>query len=79
MFHLVEDRREPPELISNDRLRRLLEYWRGKRGRRAMPSRTDIDPLELEEHLGRLHLLDVIGPNLFRFRLYGSTVTNPGV
>lgn len=44
-----------------------------------MPTRADIDPLELREHLGRLHLLDVIGPNLFRFRLYGSGVTNPNV
>ena len=79
MFCLTEDRREPLESISNDRLRRLLEYWRGKRGGRAMPSRADIDPLELGEHLGRLHLLDVIEANLFRFRVYGSEVTNPNL
>lgn len=79
LYYLIEDRREPPESISDDRLRRLHDYWCGKRGKRAMPSRADIDPLELKEHLGRLHLLDVIGPNRFRFRLYGSGVTNPGV
>ncbi len=79
MFCLTEDRRQPLKSIANDRLRRLLKYWRGKRAGRAMPSRADIDPLELREHMGRMHLLDVIGPSLFRFRLYGSGVTNPNV
>ena len=77
MFRLIEDRREPLESMSNERLHRLLEYWRGKQAGRAMPSRADIDPLELREHLGRLHLLDVVGRDLFRFRVYGSAVTNP--
>jgi hypothetical protein len=79
LFCLTEDRRQPLELMSNGRLRRLYEYWDGKRAGRAMPSRADIDPLEMREHLGRMHLLDVIEPNLFRFRLYGSGVTNPNV
>jgi len=79
LFCLIEDRREPLESIPDDRLRRLLAFWHEKRVERTMPSRADIDPLELREHLGRLHLLDVIGPNLFRFRLYGSGVTNPDV
>jgi hypothetical protein len=65
--------------MTNYRLRRLHEYWDGKRGGRAMPSRADIEPLEMREHLGRMHLLDVLEPNLFRFRLYGSGVTNPNV
>ena len=79
MYCLIEDRREPLESIPEDRLRRLLAFWREKQAGRAMPSRADIDPFEMVEHLGRLHLLDVIGPNLFRFRLYGSRVTNPDV
>lgn len=79
MFCLIEDRREPLESIPEERLRRLLAFWREKQVGRAMPSRADIDPFEMQEHLGRLHLLDVVGPNLFRFRLYGSGVTNPDV
>jgi len=78
-YCLIEDRRVPLESIADERLCRLLEYWRGKRAGRPMPARTDIDPFELREHLGRLNLLDVDGPNLFRFRLYGSSVTNPDV
>jgi hypothetical protein len=79
VFCLTEDRRVPLESMTNDRLRRLHEYWNGKRAGRAMPSRADIEPLEMVEHLGRMHLLDVVEPNLFRFRLYGSSVTNPNV
>lgn len=79
MFSLIEDRRLPLASMTNDRLRRLFGYWDGKRAGRSMPSRADIDPLEMREHLGRMHLLDVIEPNLFRFRLYGSGVTNPNV
>jgi hypothetical protein len=78
-FCLTEDRRVPLESLTNDRLRRLYEYWDGKRGGRAMPSRADIDPLEMREHLSRMHLLDVLGPNLFRYRVYGSGVTNPNM
>ena len=42
-----------------------------------MPSWEDMDPVHLREHLGRLHLLDVLGPGQFRFRVYGSDVKNP--
>jgi len=41
-----------------------------------MPSRADIDPLELRDCLGNLCLLDVIGagPRRFRFRVDGSNL-----
>ena len=55
----------------------LLKYWRERRNGRPMPARADIDPTELLQSLGRIHLLEVVGPGLFRFRLYGSQVTNP--
>ena len=42
-----------------------------------MPSRTDIDPSDIRFCLGRVHVLDVEGPAFFRYRLYGSRVTNP--
>ncbi len=42
-----------------------------------MPARADVDPAELRENLGRIHLLDVEGPETFRYRVYGSRVTNP--
>jgi hypothetical protein len=59
------------------RLAHLLAYWREKRAARAMPSRVDIDPVEFAANLGRIHLLVVEAPNTFRYRIYGSNVTNP--
>jgi hypothetical protein len=52
--------------IRFERFRRLYDYWHEKRGTRAMPSRADIDPLELKGVLGWVLLLDVdwSGPRL---------------
>lgn len=79
MFSVIEERHRPLEAIDDARLRRLLAYWEEKRGTRPMPARPDINPIDLKEHLGHLHLLEVLGPGLFRFRVYGSEVSNPDV
>lgn len=44
--------------------------------RRPMPSRADVDPLDLRDCLGNLCLLDVVGeaPRRFRFRVDGSNL-----
>ena len=55
----------------------LLSYWNGKRGDGAMPPRTAFDPTELRSNAGRMHWLSVEGPEVFRYRVYGSRVTNP--
>jgi hypothetical protein len=58
------------------RLGAIYAYWDGKRRGRSMPSRTDIDPLELKPFLPQLVLLDVEGdPPRFRYRLVGTEVT----
>ena len=51
-------------------------YWDEKRGRRQMPSRADIDPLELKPHLGSLCLIEVQHrPLRMRYRLIGTEIT----
>ncbi|HUK11151.1 MAG TPA: PAS domain-containing protein [Stellaceae bacterium] len=62
--------RDKPQLLD------LKRYWDRKRGARRMPTRVDIDPLELPQHLGWLYLIDV-SPGLsdFRYRLLGSRIT----
>lgn len=77
MFGLISDRQLPIEALDDDRLVRLFDYWTRKKAGRPMPGRADIDPLELKEHMGQLHLIDVLGPEEFRYRIYGSRVTNP--
>ncbi len=54
----------------------LRNYWDRCRGNRAMPSRADISPSDMKEHLGWVLLLDVLpGAEDFRFRTVGTRVT----
>jgi hypothetical protein len=63
--------------IVNPRLQRLCAYWSEKRGGRAMPSRDDIDPVELAFIIGNLILVDVLDgdPPDFRIRLHGTVLS----
>lgn len=60
--------------LHDHRLRRLYDYWHEKRGTRRMPSREDIDPIDIAFCLGYLCLVDVEpgDPLRFRFRVDGS-------
>lgn len=59
--------------IKDDRLRRLLQYWDGKRRGRRFPARADIDPLEFPYAMGWITLLEVThDPLRFRFRVHGT-------
>jgi len=64
-----------PEIVS-PRLRRLYEYWDQKRGSKAMPSRADIDPVDMAFALGNVILAEVLPetPPRFRIRLHGTTL-----
>lgn len=65
-----------PKHLQNSALVFLKDYWERKRGARAMPSRADIRPSEMKEHLGWIMLLDVLpGAQDFRFRTVGTRVT----
>lgn len=70
---LAHPMRRPQLEIADRRLQQLHEYWEKERGKRALPSRTDIDPVELRFLLGHLILLDVLNePRQFRVRLQGT-------
>lgn len=60
--------------IVHPRLQRLYQYWSDKRGERSMPSRADIDPLDMRFAIGNIILVDVIDgqPPQFRIRLHGT-------
>jgi hypothetical protein len=54
-------------------LRRLYDYWNEKRGGRSMPSRAEIDPVEMRFILGSLLVVDVLRePLRFFVRLHGT-------
>jgi hypothetical protein len=66
---------ENPASTDNPILDFFLTYWAARRGLRAMPSRAEIVPVELKEHLGWLCFVDALPEyNDFRFRLIGSRV-----
>jgi hypothetical protein len=63
--------------IEHRDLQRLFDYWASKRGGRRMPSRADIDPLQIGFIIGNVILVDVIDgdPPRFRIRLHGTNLT----
>jgi len=64
-----------PAQLPDHKLRRLYDYWRSRCRGGALPSRRDIDPLDIPELLPNVFLLDVIGDaEDFVFRLAGSLV-----
>ena len=61
--------------LRSPKLVRAHDYWRDKRGSRAMPSRADLHPEEMAEILGSIMLLDVsYDPLDFRYTLFGSEI-----
>lgn len=55
----------------------LIHYWDYLRGHAALPRYSQIDPLDMQEALGFLMLLEVLdGGADYRYRLYGSKVAD---
>lgn len=70
----VQTEIDPPHL-QHPVLAFLKSYWDKKRGGRNMPSRADIRPSEMKEHLGWILLLDVLDGGVdFRFRTVGTRI-----
>jgi hypothetical protein len=58
-------------------LREVLAYWRKQCASRAMPSRQDLDPLDIPSLLGGIMLADVMqDPIDFRYRLIGTGIAD---
>jgi len=63
----------PTDLIVS----RIFAYWNRKRGQRRMPSRADIDPVELRALVEHITLYDVVEPGkLYRVRLVGGAIVD---
>lgn len=66
---------EPPFDIQEPRLRSLYCYWHSKMHGDALPSRTDIDPLEMKQWLGNLMLIEFHGDvSSYQIRLDGTNL-----
>ena len=58
--------------ISDPRLQQGYEYWRRKSAGKAMPRRTDLDPIEIPKLLPDVMLVDVVATGRYRYRLIGT-------
>ena len=65
------------EAIRHPKLRQLYDYWDGKRAGRPMPSRADLDPIDIRFAIGDVILADVLEgtPPQFRIRLHGTNLS----
>ena len=72
----LPDRPCEPLLALRSPVNRMsYQYWKEKRGARAMPTRGDIDPAEIVKILPHVFLLDVRQEPLdFRYRLIGTAL-----
>jgi hypothetical protein len=54
----------------------FYEYWLQKSAGKSMPSRDDLDPLDIPRLLPNVFLIDVVSgsPRRFRFRLVGTRI-----
>jgi hypothetical protein len=59
---------------ADPRLHQVYQYWQQKRGARPMPSRRDIEPVEMRTLLPHLMMIDVEPGPRFRYRLFGTAV-----
>ncbi|MBL8835797.1 MAG: PAS domain-containing protein [Alphaproteobacteria bacterium] len=67
--------------VAHPDLHKLYDYWRARGTPGRLPSRRDIDPLDMGFMLGNLILVDVVrdpdGPApRFRYRLVGANLVN---
>ena len=72
---LALDNAFQPDTIRSNRLRRFHAYWDARRGARAMPAHSDIDPVEIPWMLGYVSLHDVLPDGGFRFRVDASNTS----
>ena len=63
-------------LIDDEDLRRLFDYWRVQRQGRPMPTRGDIDPLDIGWALSRIFLVDYIPAEGLVYRLAGADIAS---
>ena len=64
----------PEAFIEDPDMRRLFDYWRDQRRGRALPSLSDIDPLDIPWALSRIYLVDHNPESEFVYRLAGNEI-----
>ena len=61
-------------LVKSPALAAALRYWRSKSGAPSIPSRSQIDPLDMRQFLSKVLMIDVESDHEFTYRLCGTHV-----
>jgi hypothetical protein len=64
-----------PVPVTDPRLEQAYRYWRAKAAGRAMPSRGDIDPVDIAKLLPDVMLVERLDSGRYRYRLIGTENT----
>ena len=78
MFDIKQSALDFRDTLKPQPLIRLYDYWLSKSDQGRIPSRAQIDPLDVPDLLSIIFLIDVIDDQEgqeFRFRLVGSKIT----
>ncbi len=63
------------ELRGHRRLHGLYDFWAGRRGRRPVPLRRDLDIVDMRPWIGHLNMVAVaLDPPRFRYLVYGGRI-----
>lgn len=65
-----------PDIITSDRIRRLVAYWTSRSIDGALPRRTDIEPADIRDLLPNVVMTDIEQPFRIRYRLVGTKVVD---
>jgi len=64
-----------PDLVSSDLVKKFYEFWRSRCRGDALPSKADMDPVDMVPFLANLVLIEVLQDPLdFRYRIIGEEV-----
>ena len=73
----LENTVKPVETARSTLIREIHRYWADKCDGRAMPARTDLDPLDIPKLLPNIILIDVVPPDdRLKVRLIGTWIVH---
>jgi hypothetical protein len=64
------------DIITSDRIRRLVAYWTSCRRDRPVPLRADIEPADIRDLLPNIVMVEIEDPFRVRYRLVGTKVVD---
>ncbi|HTS91471.1 MAG TPA: PAS domain-containing protein [Stellaceae bacterium] len=66
-----------PDLVSSDLVRKFHDFWLSRRGTKVLPTKAEMDPVDMAQFLPNIVLTEVIPKPLdFRYRIIGEEIVS---